>query len=507
MGSNDHTRTGRLSPGEVFLDRFEVRDFLGAGGEFDVYLARDRAMDGLEVALKVLVLPGDARFGRTVVSTVEDELSARADGLRALWSLHRETLDLIDDPVAIARVLEVSVEGDPSRWFVVEEAVLGAYTLGDWLRIERDPRAVLSALSAVGRLLAMLHERGVVHRDIHGANVMVDARGRLWLTDFSHAIRPMARPSFALLSPWNAPEERTDAPLTATADVYGFAKLSLDAARHLSRSLSDPRARGALLDRLELARARFIECAPDARGSLVCALDELRAIERGFFTPARRPRSRRSGGMSMALSTVAASALAALAWRSVATRAAGAERPPPVTEVRVALASAPLVWREGATARAGVSTGVSAGSASTRPREVRSSAMAASGEFASGIPAFREDAPASERLARYAAESFLSEAALRARRGFGAACLREASRRDPGAPSEGGATFRVTLSPSRDGAGGRVDRVALVRAERVGPAVLECLRARIANIAVADPGRTVDAELSLRLSSPALARR
>jgi hypothetical protein len=145
--------------------------------------------------------------------------------------------------------------------------------------------------------------------------------------------------------------------------------------------------------------------------------------------------------------------------------------------------------------------------AAARPREARASSIATSGDFAGAIPAFRHDAPASERLARYAAESFLSEAALRARRGFGAACLREASRRDPGAPSEGGATFRVTLSPSRDGAGGRVERVALVRAERVGPAVLECLRARIANIAVADPGRTVDAELSLRLSSPALARR
>jgi hypothetical protein len=491
----------------VFLDRFEVRDFLGAGGEFDVYLARDRAMDGLEVALKVLVLPGDARFGRTVVSTVEDELSARAEGLRALWALHRETLDLIDDPVAIARVLEVSVEGDPSRWFVVEEAVLGAYTLGDWLRIERDPRAVLSALSAVGRLLAMLHERGVVHRDVHGANVMVDARGRLWLTDFSHAIRPMARPSFALLSPWNAPEERTDAPLTATADVYGFAKLSLDAARHLSRSLSDPHARVALLERLDAARARFIECAPDARGSLVSVLDELRAIERGFFTPARRPRpTRRAGGVFTALSAVAASALAALAWRAAATRASGPARPPPVTEVRVPLASVPLVWREGASSPA-VGSLVIGGASAARPREARASSVATSGDFASAIPAFRDDAPASERLARYAAESFLSEAALRARRGFGAACLREASRRDPGAPSEGGATFRVTLSPSRDGSGGRVERVALVRAERVGPAVLECLRARIANIAVADPGRTVDAELSLRLSSPALARR
>ncbi|MFO0561209.1 MAG: lipopolysaccharide kinase InaA family protein [Polyangiales bacterium] len=482
---------GRLALGAVFVDRFEVRDFLGAGGEFDVFLAFDRAR-GEEVALKVLVLPGDPRFGQTVASTVADDLAARRDALDALVRLHRETLDAIDHDVAIARVWEASHEGDPSEWFIVEEAVASAYTLGDWLRIEKDETVVRRALGSLGRLLSQLHERGVVHRDVHGGNVLVDGEGRLWFTDFSHAIRPLHRGSFALLSPWNAPEERSNAPLTASADVYGFARLVLPVLVAHARRARDASRRNRLFSRLESLRARWIDCAPEARGSLVSLLDELAVIDRALAPRARSSPRRR------ALWSIAAALLLGLSAFAMNARApsarALASSSIPVTEVPIRTELAPLEWRDGQWVRRDATT-VSANEPAPSDAQRPTRRLVRDG-FARGAVAFRGEAPASERLADYAAREFLREARLRASKGWGAACLRSRA-----SSSEASATFRVTLSTASDAHGGRVDGVELVRSSGVDERVAQCLRARIANIAPADPGQTIATELSLRLSS------
>lgn len=479
--------TGRLRSGERFAERFDVRDFLGAGGEFDVYLAFDRVRRE-EVALKVLVLPGDPRFGQTVASTVADDMEARREGLASLWALHRETLDGIDHDVAIARVWEVSCEGDPSQWFVVEECVRAAFTLGDWLRIEKDPRRVHRALSTLGRLLAQLHERGVVHRDVHGGNVLVDAEGRLWFTDFSHAIRPLHRGAFALLSPWNAPEERSHAPLTASADVYGFARMVIDA---LARSLRPPHQ--ALIEpRLSAMRARYVDCAPEARGSLVSLLDELASIERARWPAARGARPERRWWIA-ALALVGLSA-AAMSGRGRERSSVAARAAVPVTVVRMNSGStaSELQWSEVPSSARAVE--------SEPARVARSGGALRRGADFAGSSELRESAPTSDRLANYAAKEFLREARLRASRGFASACLRRAYERDD-SPMEASATFRVRLSPASDLRGGRVDAVDLVRSSGLDARTAQCLRARIANIAAADPGQTIETELSLRVAT------
>lgn len=490
--------SGRLSRGDVFVDRFEVRDFLGAGGEFDVYLAFDRASCE-EIALKVLVLPGDPRFGQTVASTVADDLAARRDGLDALVRLHRETLDSIDHDVAIARVYEASHDGEPRDWFVVEEAVHAAFTLGDWLRIEKDERVVRAALGSLGRLLSQLHERGVVHRDVHGGNVLVDARGRLWFTDFSHAIRPLHRGAFALLSPWNAPEERSDTPLTASADVYGFAKLVLSVLARQAQRAPTATERASLHDRLEALRARWIDCAPEARGSLVSLLDELSSIDRALLLRPVRSR-RRALGWAAAAAILTGLSAWAMHVSDRASPSSGAGSVIPVTVVRIHGEASPLEWRD--EAPRAPSSAIVASASEPAPSPTRPARRM---DFARGSVGFRADAPASERLADYAASEFLREARLRASKGWGAACLRA---HGAGAAASGEATFRVTLSPASDARGGRVDGVDVVRARGIDARVAQCLRARIANIAAADPGQTIATELSLRVSDDRpLARR
>lgn len=499
--SPDASATGRLAPGETFGGRFDVHDFLGAGGEFDVYLAFDRVRRE-EVALKVLVLPGDPRFGKTVASTVADEFAARREGLWALYALHRETLDAISraHEVRVPPVFEVETEGDPSEWFVVESVVEGAFAFGEWCRIERDVRAVVSALASVGRLLAALHERGVVHRDVHGANILVDREARLWLTDFSHAIRPLHRGAFALLSPWNAPEEREDVPLTASADVYGFARLVLEALGHHARRARErhPELSRALVSRLRAIEHRYLECAPEERGSLVSLLDELASIAR-LLSPRPRQPERRSSRWTVALALASATAIAGVSATiatAVRSRApsASALAAAPVTEIRLPEAPVPLVWRGADSARSDPER-----AEETRAPQINTpvDSQTHQRDFARGAALFRRDAPASERLARYAAEEFLREARSRATRGWGAACMR--SKRGV-SRADRDAVFRVSISPSTEDRRAWVDRVALLRGPSLDARTSECLRARIASIAAADPGRPIDVDLPLRLS-------
>src|SRR5205823_13517669 len=78
----------------------------------------------------------------------------------------------------------------------------------------RDPRrSIVSSRSAVleiarlgvqaAEALDHAHQQGIVHRDIKPANLMLDAEGRLWVTDFGLA------------------HTQADGGLTATGDLVG----------------------------------------------------------------------------------------------------------------------------------------------------------------------------------------------------------------------------------------------------------------------------------------------
>lgn len=148
------------------LDRFEILGTLGQGSFGHVYRARDTEL-GREVTLKVprrssFVTPADeARFSREA---------------RAVAELRHP---------GIVRVLEVTeVDGLP---VIVREYIEGQPL--DELLAEKclEVRQAAVLIRQIAEALGHAHRRGIVHRDVKPANIIIDAEGQPHLTDFGLA--------------------------------------------------------------------------------------------------------------------------------------------------------------------------------------------------------------------------------------------------------------------------------------------------------------------------------
>jgi serine/threonine-protein kinase len=179
-----------------------------------VYLARDRTLDR-QVALKVMH-PG---------------LFATADMQRRFFREARLVARL-NHPNIVA-VHAVKVAGN----IVVLELGLVDGTPLDRLISEREaplPTPVACWLTAtIADALHYAHTRGVVHRDVKAANVMVSRRGDPMLTDFGIALaRGSARLTGAghvIGTPTHmSPEQCQDQGLTSASDQYSLGVLGYE---------------------------------------------------------------------------------------------------------------------------------------------------------------------------------------------------------------------------------------------------------------------------------------
>src|SRR5919199_3091840 len=137
-----------VAPGTLVLGRYRPLRALGSGGSGSVWLARDEET-GLDLALKIVSREG------TLGPRAEREAAAAAQ-LR-----HKRCLRVY----ARAR--------DGSHVYIVYEYVPGR-TLREALRAgELDDEAALEAAIQILEGLAHAHRRGVVHRDVKPANVLL----------------------------------------------------------------------------------------------------------------------------------------------------------------------------------------------------------------------------------------------------------------------------------------------------------------------------------------------
>ena len=155
----------QLPAGSVIAGRYEIGPILGSGGYAVVYLAFDREL-GREVALKALRSDRNspaalARFRREV--SVAHEIASPY----------------------LVRIHDIGTDGD--LCYLTMEVVRGE-SLRERLRAAPlDVDDALAIATGILRGLEVLHQSGVVHRDVKPENVLLDEHGVPKLADFGLA--------------------------------------------------------------------------------------------------------------------------------------------------------------------------------------------------------------------------------------------------------------------------------------------------------------------------------
>lgn len=149
------------------LDRYELHKLVGRGGMADVYEGYDPHMDR-EVAVKVFKREDEEMLRRFI----------REAHLMATF--HNEHL------VAVYDSGESQV-GDVTWYYIVMPYMAGGTLRA---RIRRSPLTLeeaCRALTDIASALDYIHRQGIIHRDIKSSNVLLDAEGRCYLSDFGIA--------------------------------------------------------------------------------------------------------------------------------------------------------------------------------------------------------------------------------------------------------------------------------------------------------------------------------
>ena len=156
-----------LAPGALLAERYRILGLVGRGGMGEVYRAEDLRL-GQSVALKFLP-------------------PAVAEDPQRLAQFHHEVR--IARQVSHRNVCRVyDIGEDHGRVFLTMELIDGEDLAGLLKRVGRFPEERATEIARqICAGLAAAHDCGVLHRDLKPANIMLDADGRVRITDFGLA--------------------------------------------------------------------------------------------------------------------------------------------------------------------------------------------------------------------------------------------------------------------------------------------------------------------------------
>jgi serine/threonine protein kinase len=280
-----------MSPFEAAIlgGRYRVIRRLGSGGTAAVYLTVDERL-GREVAVKRL-------HGAEVTAETAQRLQREARIMASLRHSHLVTVyDMLTDEDDLLLVMEY----------------IAGQTLADVLAdAPLDWERTLELLEPVAQALDYAHERGVVHRDVKPANVLVGANGAIKVADLGLAtaaeITRITPPGAIVGTPaYMAPEQARAGPCSGAVDVFALATIAFQALSGsvpragstviavLAQATSEPRP--DLRDRRPATPAAVAEAlmrgmSPDADERQATACQLLEEIAVGFRAAATRGRA------------------------------------------------------------------------------------------------------------------------------------------------------------------------------------------------------------------------
>ncbi|MGX5695187.1 serine/threonine-protein kinase [Agromyces soli] len=206
--------------GEVLGGRYRLGPRIGRGGMASVFRAEDESL-GRRVAVKVFGPESDG---------IDDPARWRSETALLASVEHR----------ALVRLYDAATDASTGRRFLVMELVDGT-DLGRVLRGgPLEPSEVAPLAADLGEALHVIHVRGIVHRDVKPANVLLapsPVPGRTWnpkLADFGVArlVDDARLTSTGLIigtPAYLSPEQVSGATPGPASDVYGLGLVLLEA--------------------------------------------------------------------------------------------------------------------------------------------------------------------------------------------------------------------------------------------------------------------------------------
>jgi len=196
--------TGDTLIDSVFDGRYRISRKLGAGGMANVYLAEDQEL-GRSVAIKIL-----------------DDRHAADDSFIERFRREAKNAAGLSHP----NIVSIYDRGEAEGTYYIAMEYLAGRSLKE-LIVSRGPTPIRIAIDYARQILAAIgyaHRHGIVHRDIKPHNVVVDADGRLKVTDFgiarSGASQMTEVGSIIGTAQYLSPEQAKGAPVDQRSDVY-----------------------------------------------------------------------------------------------------------------------------------------------------------------------------------------------------------------------------------------------------------------------------------------------
>jgi serine/threonine protein kinase/tetratricopeptide (TPR) repeat protein len=198
---------GEVLVGRLLAERYEILELLGQGGMGSVFKARDTELERL-VALK-LIRP-ELASNPEILRRFKQEL------ILAREVTHRNVIRIFDlgQAQGIKFITMEYVEGRDLRAALRES---GKFPLDGTVQI----------IAQVCRALEAAHAAGVVHRDLKPQNIMLDAKGRVYVMDFgiAHSLEtPGMTQTGALMGTpeYMSPEQAKGMKVDARSDLFAL---------------------------------------------------------------------------------------------------------------------------------------------------------------------------------------------------------------------------------------------------------------------------------------------